>query len=123
MHAAEQVSYLIVDEMHHEHPELLKDQYWDDVFPTELPYTVAAEPFREKAPEASTANIAVSAAQGELTEPFSLKVDSDLDKLVKYIISSHRLFPIALLAIAAQNCFANGLQSVNIEFKQYTLKW
>lgn len=35
-----QVSYLIVDEMHHEHPELIKDQYWDEVFPTELPYTV-----------------------------------------------------------------------------------
>lgn len=35
-----QVSYLIVDEMHHEHPELIKDQYWDEIFPTELPYTV-----------------------------------------------------------------------------------
>ncbi|XP_017864067.1 PREDICTED: bestrophin-4 [Drosophila arizonae] len=32
------VSYLIVDEMHQEHPELLKDQYWDEVFPNELPY-------------------------------------------------------------------------------------
>lgn len=31
-----QMSYLIVDEMHHEHPELLKDQYWDQI-PTELP--------------------------------------------------------------------------------------
>ena len=27
------VSYLIVDEMHHEHPPLVKDQYWDQVFP------------------------------------------------------------------------------------------
>jgi len=35
-----QVSYLIVDEMHHDHPELIKDQYWDDVFPMELPHTV-----------------------------------------------------------------------------------
>jgi small-conductance mechanosensitive channel len=26
-----QMSYLIVDEMHNEHPELLKDQYWDEV--------------------------------------------------------------------------------------------
>lgn len=31
-----QTSYLIVDEMHHEHPELLKDQYWDQI-PTKLP--------------------------------------------------------------------------------------
>ena len=31
-----QVSYLIVDEMHHDHPELLKDQYWDSVLTTDL---------------------------------------------------------------------------------------
>lgn len=31
-----QTSYLIVDEMHHEHPELLKDQYWDEI-PQKLP--------------------------------------------------------------------------------------
>lgn len=40
-----QVSYLIVDEMHNEHPQLIKDQYWDDV-EFNLPYTVASEPFR-----------------------------------------------------------------------------
>ncbi|XP_054269172.1 bestrophin-4 isoform X2 [Macrosteles quadrilineatus] len=76
------VSYLIVDEMHHEHPELIKDQYWDEVFPTELPYTVAAEPFRERAPQPSTANIAVSAADQELLVPSSLKVESDMEKLM-----------------------------------------
>ncbi|KPU79237.1 uncharacterized protein Dana_GF17535, isoform D [Drosophila ananassae] len=54
-----QVSYLIVDEMHHDHPELLKDQYWDEVFPNELPYTIAAEKFRENHPEPSTAKIEV----------------------------------------------------------------
>ncbi|XP_017855674.1 PREDICTED: bestrophin-3 isoform X1 [Drosophila arizonae] len=54
-----QVSYLIVDEMHHDHPELLKDQYWDEVFPNELPYTIAAERFRENHPEPSTAKIDV----------------------------------------------------------------
>lgn len=31
-----QSSYLIVDEMHNEHPELLKDQYWDEI-PGSLP--------------------------------------------------------------------------------------
>lgn len=35
--------YWIVDEMHHEHPELDRDQYWDEVFPQELPYTLAFE--------------------------------------------------------------------------------
>ncbi|XP_026472066.1 bestrophin-2-like [Ctenocephalides felis] len=33
-----QVSYLIVDEMHHDHPELIKDQYWDEVFPICKPH-------------------------------------------------------------------------------------
>ena len=42
-----QVSYLIVDEMHHEHPELVRDQYWDDVLPSELPYTLASQQFRD----------------------------------------------------------------------------
>lgn len=49
-----QVSYLIVDEMHHNHPELLKDQYWDSLLVTELPYTVASLPNREEPPAPST---------------------------------------------------------------------
>jgi len=52
-----QVSYLIVDEMHHDHPELLKDQYWDSVLTTDLPYTVASMGNREEPPAASTVNI------------------------------------------------------------------
>ncbi|XP_043477713.1 bestrophin-4 [Leptopilina heterotoma] len=69
-----QVSYLIVDEMHHEHPELIRDQYWDEVFPIELPYTAASEPFREEHPEPSTANIQLSAAQQEIL-PSSVRID------------------------------------------------
>lgn len=52
-----QVSYLIVDEMHHDHPELLKDQYWDSLLVTELPYTVASLPNREEPPQASTVSL------------------------------------------------------------------
>lgn len=37
-----QMSYLIVDEMHNEHPELLKDQYWNEI-PKKLPDRVADE--------------------------------------------------------------------------------
>lgn len=51
-----QVSYLIVDEMHQEHPELIKDQYWDEVLP-DLPYTAAAMPFYTQLPEGSAANL------------------------------------------------------------------
>ncbi|XP_064540214.1 bestrophin-4 [Drosophila montana] len=53
-----QVSYLIVDEMHNDHPTLVRDQYWDEVFPNELPY--ADESQRHAPPEASTAKLDLS---------------------------------------------------------------
>lgn len=62
--------------MHHEHPQLVRDQYWDEVFPMELPYTLASEPFREKHPEPSTANINVKNHEAEpIIAPTSVKVD------------------------------------------------
>lgn len=70
-----QVSYLIVDEMHHEHPELIKDQYWDEVFPNELPYTIATERFREEHPEPSTAKIEVSKSAAMPTVMSSVRID------------------------------------------------
>lgn len=39
--------------MHEEHPELLKDQYWDQVVPVDLPYTVASEHYRRTEPKGS----------------------------------------------------------------------
>lgn len=48
-----QASYMIVDEMHEEHPELLKDQFWEDVVPKDLPYTVASEHYRREEPKGS----------------------------------------------------------------------
>lgn len=50
---------MIVDEMHEEHPELLKDQYWEEVVPTELPYTVASEHYRRTEPKGSAENYKV----------------------------------------------------------------
>lgn len=70
-----QVSYLIVDEMHHDHPELLKDQYWDEVFPNELPYTIAAERFRENHPEPSTAKIEVPKNAAMPSAMSSVRID------------------------------------------------
>ncbi|GLH15310.1 Bestrophin homolog, partial [Gryllus bimaculatus] len=61
-----QVSYMIVDEMHHEHPELIKDQYWDEVFPTQLPYNVAG--VREEHPQPSTANIEVPLPSADINK-------------------------------------------------------
>lgn len=60
--------------MHHDHPELVRDQYWDEVFPSELPYTLAAEPFREEHPLPSTANIAVKDEAEQLLSPGSMKL-------------------------------------------------
>ncbi|XP_049303311.1 bestrophin-1 isoform X5 [Bactrocera dorsalis] len=74
-----QVSYLIVDEMHHDHPELIKDQYWDEVFPNELPYTVASERFREEHPEPSTAKIEVSNKAAMPTTLSSVRIDEMAD--------------------------------------------
>lgn len=77
-----QVSYMIVDEMHHEHPELIRDQYWDEVFPVELPYTVGAEQFREEHPQPSTANMAIPKAAAEVIPvvPSKIKVDEMVGK-------------------------------------------
>ncbi len=43
------IAYLIVDEMHQEHPELIRDQYWDNT-EFDLPYTEASQHLREKDP-------------------------------------------------------------------------
>ena len=76
-----QVSYLIVDEMHHDHPELLKDQYWDSVLTTELPYTVASMNNREEPPAPSTANIAVTSAKAEII-PMVPSIAKNIDDMV-----------------------------------------
>lgn len=57
---------LSTDEMHNDHPELIKDQYWDEIFPNELPYTSETMAFKERPPMPSTANIpaALNARQG-----------------------------------------------------------
>lgn len=77
-----QVSYMIVDEMHHEHPELIKDQYWDTIFPVQLPYTQETEAFREQHPLPSTANIEVPKQTSSLLNGFSssAKVDEMVGK-------------------------------------------
>ena len=43
--------------MHADHPELVKDQFWDDIIPDELPYTIASEQSRMNPWEGSTAEV------------------------------------------------------------------
>lgn len=57
-----QAAYMIVDEMHEEHPELLRDQYWEEVVPRDLPYTVASEHYRRHEPPGSADRYKVSNA-------------------------------------------------------------
>jgi len=44
-----QTSYLIVDEMHEDMPELVKDYYWDKL-EVQIPYTEAALQHYKEAP-------------------------------------------------------------------------
>lgn len=74
-----QVSYLIVDDMHHDHPELLKDQYWDSVLVQDLPYTVASEKNREQPPEPSTANVEVKKGGGDIVPAPSVAKMEEMD--------------------------------------------
>lgn len=53
---------MIVDEMHEEHPELLKDQYWEEVVPKDLPYTVASEHYRKQEPKGSAEHYKIKEA-------------------------------------------------------------
>ncbi|XP_058067249.1 bestrophin-4-like [Anopheles bellator] len=82
-----QVSYLIVDEMHHEHPELLKDQYWDEIFPSELPHTVASAADKEEPPLPSTADIVVKKREAEVIPvvPTVVRIDEMMDDNVSGI--------------------------------------
>jgi len=47
-----------VDEMHSEHPELIRDQYWD-MNQFDLPYTTASEPYKQEPHIGSAADIEV----------------------------------------------------------------
>jgi len=41
-----QVAYMIVDDMHHNYPELLKDMHWNESKPIKLPYTEETQHYR-----------------------------------------------------------------------------
>ncbi|CAO1430073.1 unnamed protein product [Diamesa tonsa] len=53
-----QMSYLIVDEMHNEHPELVKDQYWDEI-PKKLYDNLADDPKEKEFEKDDTADFEI----------------------------------------------------------------
>jgi bestrophin, other len=66
---------MIVDEMHEEHPELLKDQYWEEVVPRDLPYTVASEHYRRDEPKGSAQNYIVKGCDAVYSNMSTVKMD------------------------------------------------
>ena len=44
---------MIVDDMHHNHPELLKDMHWNESVPINLPYTEETQHYRKEEPKGS----------------------------------------------------------------------
>lgn len=72
-----QVSYIIVDEMHHEHPELIKDQYWDEMFP-DIPNTIASQNIKDSIPLPSTANVEPKKGEDETVPTHTSVIINDL---------------------------------------------
>jgi len=82
-----QVSYLIVDEMHEEHPKLIQDKFWDECVPSQLPYTKAAEDFIIDVPMGSTAEIVVPAQKREI-----LSTTTELPEDAEFAIGRTKTF-------------------------------
>ena len=67
-----QVGLLIVDDMHNEYPELIKDKYWSSVVPQQLPHTAESQIFSFEYPVPSTNKIAVS--NRDISSPGSIRM-------------------------------------------------
>ena len=97
--------------MHAEHPELVKDQFWDEGDPDELPYTIAAEEFRGQEWLGSTAEVEVPEEQSEFVyldkideedneEEETLEIDDDGIDHIKDIEKGDLIKPTKPLNIA-----------------------
>lgn len=84
---------MIVDEMHEEHPELLKDQYWEEVVPKDLPYTVASEHYRRHEPPCSADHYKVKAEEAvyaNLQNPRKSHDETYADYVSNHIVTTHQ---------------------------------
>lgn len=71
--------------MHNEHPELLKDQYWDQVVPVELPYTVASEHYRRFEPKGSAEHFKIKESDALYANIQSTKRSNADDVYADYV--------------------------------------
>lgn len=90
---------MIVDEMHEEHPELLKDQYWDEVVPKELPYTVASEHYRREEPKGSAENYKVKASDALYANLLTPRKTAVEDMYADYVSRKDNLFTVISASI------------------------
>ena len=81
--------------MHEEHPDLIPDIHWDDSFPPDLPYTVAAEPFRTEAPQGSTFNMELADEEMEIIMPV---LEEEEEEDVGNSDVKVRMFPLIIIA-------------------------
>lgn len=98
---------MIVDEMHEEHPELLRDQYWECVVPKDLPYTVASEHYRKDEPKGSAENYKVKkedAMYANIMTDNNKRMITD-DVYADYVCIK---FMIALMSINNNQLIANA---------------
>ena len=80
-----QVAYTIVDKMHYKTPELVKDIYWDEIVPPELPHTIASLKCHKTPPGTSTDYIQVSNKEQEIVclEPTRVTIGKNCVKFRK----------------------------------------
>lgn len=79
---------MIVDEMHEEHPELLRDQYWECVVPKDLPYTVASEHYRRNEPKGSAEKYKVKTADAMYANIMPTKRNMPDDVYADYVTTN-----------------------------------
>lgn len=78
-------SYMIVDEMHDEFPDLCKDQYWEEVVPKDLPYTVASENYRRSEPKGSAEKYKIKAEDAVYANIMTKRSIQDPDAYADYV--------------------------------------
>lgn len=83
--------------MHEEHPELLKDQYWDQVVPVDLPYTVASEHYRRYEPKGSAENYKVKTSDAMYANIIPTKRQNFDDMYADYVSNSLLNLPFVLV--------------------------
>jgi hypothetical protein len=83
---------MIVDEMHEEHPELLKDQYWEEVVPKDLPYTVASEHYRRTEPKGSAETFIVKEADSLYANLLPSRKAAPDDVYADYVSTERKVF-------------------------------